>query len=122
VWNGANPYGGSSCVAGTHCKSFLNPAVFTNNTTGTYGNIKKGAFVGPQFADWDATLGRRFPIKEGVDLQFRAEYFNVLNHTNFGAPGTTVNSTFGRITSTAPQNSNYTNDPRIAQLSLKLKF
>ena len=122
VWNGANPYGGSACVAGTHCKSFLNPSNFTNNTTGTYGNIKKGAFVGPQYAGWDATMGRKFPIKEGIFMQFRAEYFNVTNHTNFGAPGTTTNSTFGRITSTAPQNSNYTNDPRIAQFSLKLVF
>lgn len=117
-----SPYGGAACAAGTHCKSFLNPASFTNNPAGTYGNVKKGAFVGPQYADWDATMGRKFPIKEGIVLQFRAEYFNVTNHTNFGDPNTTYNGTFGRITSTAPQNSNYSNDPRIAQFSLKLVF
>ena len=55
-------------------------------------------------------------------MQFRAEYFNLTNHTNFGDPNTTDNNTFGRITSTAPQNSNYTNDPRIAQFSLKMVF
>ncbi|HEV2484616.1 MAG TPA: carboxypeptidase regulatory-like domain-containing protein [Terracidiphilus sp.] len=115
-------YGGSACAAGTHCKSYLNPASFANNAAGTYGAIKKGSIVGPQYAGWDASLARKFTIKEATYLQFRAEYFNVLNHTNFGDPGTTANSTFGRITSTAPQNSNYQNDPRIAQLSLKLLF
>lgn len=122
VWNGGNPYGGSACSAGTHCKSYLNPSNFTNNAAGAYGNVKKGAFVGPQYAGWDATMGRKFPIKGGSYMQFRAEYFNILNHTNFGDPNTTDNSTFGRITSTAPQNSNYNNDPRIAQFSLKLVF
>ncbi len=72
--------------------------------------------------DWDVSAARFFPFNERTSLQFRAEYFNVLNHTNFGDPNTTTNSTFGRITSTSPQNSNFTNDPRIAQLSLKLLF
>lgn len=115
-------YGGSACSAGTHCKSYLNPASFTNNPPGTFGTVKKGAFVGPQYADWDAALARNFSFTERAYLQFRAEYFNLLNHTNFGDPGTTTNSTFGRITSTTPQNANFTNDPRIAQLSLKLVF
>lgn len=117
-----NPYGGSACHAGTHCKSYLNPASFTNNAPGTFGSIKKGSFVGPQYVDWDASLARSFSFNERTYLQFRAEYFNLLNHTNFGDPNTTNNATFGQITSTSPQNSNYTNDPRIAQLSLKLVF
>lgn len=121
-WNGSNPYGGSACAANTHCKSYLNPGSFSNNTAGTYGNVKKGAFVGPQFGNWDTSIGRKFPIKDGSYVQFRAEYFNLTNHTNFGDPNTTDNNTFGRITSTAPQNSNYTNDPRIAQFSLKMVF
>jgi hypothetical protein len=117
-------YGGSACAAGTHCKSYLNPASFTNNPVGTYGDVTKGAFVGPQYADWDASLARRFNFTERVNLQFRAEYFNLLNHTNFGDPNTTTNGTFGQITSTSPQNSasSVTNNPRIAQLSLKLAF
>jgi hypothetical protein len=118
-----NAYGGTACKAGTHCKSYLNPASFTNNASGTYGNIVKGAFVGPQYADWDASLARRFAITEGTYFQLRAEYFNVLNHPNFGDPGTTATSSnFGQITSTSPQNSNYSNDPRIAQMSVKLVF
>ena len=116
-------YGGTACKAGTHCKSYLNPAAFTNNASGTYGSVVKGSFVGPQYADWDASLARKFPVTEGSYFQFRAEYFNLLNHTNFGDPGTMANtSTFGQITSTSPQNGNYSNDPRIAQLSLKYVF
>ncbi len=109
------PYGGTACAAGTHCKSYLNPASFTNNPVGTFGTVKKGSFVGPQYADWDVSLARRFHIYKRSELQFRAEYFNVLNHTNFGDPNSTTNGTFGQITSTAPQNSDVTNDPRIAQ-------
>ena len=116
-------YGGSACAAGTHCKSYLNPASFANPTVaGTFGTFVKGSLVGPQYADWDTSIARKFPFNERTYLQFRAEYFNVLNHTNFGDPNSTVNGTFGQITSTSPQNGNYTNDPRIAQFSLKLIF
>jgi hypothetical protein len=116
-------YGGSACATGTHCKSYLNPASFVNpSVAGTFGTFQKGALVGPQYADWDASLARRFALNERTYLQFRAEYFNLLNHTNFGDPNSTNNSTFGQITSTTPQNADITNDPRIAQLSLKLVF
>jgi hypothetical protein len=68
-------------------------------------------------------LARRFPIREGTYLQFRAEYFNLLNHTNLGDPGTTLGGSFGKITGTTPQNTAAAgNLPRIAQLSLKLVF
>src|ERR1017187_3402530 len=118
-----SPYGGSACAAGTHCKSYLNPASFANPTVaGTFGTIKKGSLRGPQYVGWDASLARKFSVTERTYFQFRAEYFNLLNHTNFGDPNSTNNSTFGQITSTSPQNGNYTNDPRIAQLSLKLIF
>jgi outer membrane receptor protein involved in Fe transport len=126
VWNGLNPYAGATCPVTNHCKGLLNPAAFSPNPVGTYGNVQKGAFRGPRYTDWDVSLARSFPIHESVYAQFRAEYFNVLNHTNFGDPNTTFNpaagNTFGQITSTSPQNSDYTNDPRIAQLSLKLVF
>jgi len=115
-------YGGSACASGTHCKSYLNPNSFENNAKGTFGDIVKGSFVGPQYTDWDASLARTFAFGERVNMQFRAEYFNLLNHTNFGDPNSTTNGTFGQITSTTPQNATITNDPRIAQLSLKLIF
>jgi hypothetical protein len=118
-------YGGSACASPVNCKSYLNPSSFTNNAPGTFGTFVKGALVGPRYIDWDGSINRKFPFNERTYLAFRAEYFNLLNHTNLGDPNTTNNSTFGRITSTSPQNWAGTapqNDPRIAQLSLKLVF
>jgi carboxypeptidase family protein len=114
--------GGSACTTAVNCKSYLNPTSFANPATGGFGTFVKGALVGPRYADWDVSLTRMFPIGERTNLQLRAEYFNVLNHTNLGDPGTTLGSTFGRITSTTGQNADIANDPRIAQLSLKLIF
>jgi hypothetical protein len=81
--------------------------------------------VGPRYVDWDASIARKFPVYKQANLLFRAEYFNLLNHTNLGDPGTTVGGSLGKITSTSPQNWSGTyssNDPRIAQFSLKLIF
>jgi hypothetical protein len=122
VWNGQNPYGGNACAgATTACRSYLNPANFSqnpgfaSNLALTYGNIVKGSFVGPRFTSWDVSVIRAFPIHEALQMEFRAEFFNVLNHTNFGDPqASQTNGAFGRITSA--------NDPRIGQLSLKLDF
>ncbi len=125
VWSGASAYGGSACTTTVNCRNWLNPASFSVNPVGTYGNVVKGSFVGPHYVDWDASLTRKFPLKERTSLQFEADYFNLMNHTNLGDPNTTLGSSFGKITSTSPQNWASTapqNDPRIAQLSLKMVF
>jgi hypothetical protein len=116
-------YGGTACGAGSNCRSYLNQASFTIPAAGTFGTFQKGSLTGPAYADWDVSAGRTFPFTERAALQFRAEYFNVLNHTNFGDPTSAAGaSNFGQITSTTPQNATITNDPRIAQFSLKLLF
>ena len=118
--------GGTACASGVNCRNWLNPASFANPAAGGFGDIVKGSFPGPHYVDWDGSLVRKFPFGDRAVLRFEADYFNLLNHTNLGDPGTTVgSSTFGRITSTSPQNWAGTapqNDPRIAQLSLKLAF
>lgn len=126
VWNGRNPYAGTACVSHTNC-TWLNPAVFspnpsyTTNLALTYGNIAKGSFVGPHYADWDASVIRIFPIHEAFQAEFRAEFFNVLNHTNLGDPQVNYSnlSNFGTITSTVNPTLG---DSRIGQLSLKVEF
>ncbi len=122
VWNGQNPYGGSACNPNAVCKNWLNSMSFsanpryTQNLELSYGNIRKGSFVGPQFASWDISVMRSFPIREAAQFQFKAEFFNVLNHTNFGDPQQSrTNGAFGTITSTS-------GDPRIGQMSLKFLF
>jgi Carboxypeptidase regulatory-like domain len=131
VYSGSGAYGASACAGvTTPCRGWLNPSAFSVNPTGTFGNVVKGSFVGPHYVDWDGSISRKFPFTERTSLVFQADYFNLLNHTNLGDPGTTLGGTFGRITSTSPQNwttgpgstSDPQNSPRIAQLSLKLLF
>jgi hypothetical protein len=126
VYAGTGAYGSNACAAGAaNCRSWLNPSAFSNPASGGFGNAVKGSFVGPHYIDWDASLARKFAFTERTGLIFRAEYFNLMNHANLGDPGTTVGSSLGKITSTSPQNWAGTapqNDPRIAQLSLKLIF
>ena len=120
-----------SAVTATPCRGWLLGSAFATtpkanasgiNPANVYGNVVKGSFTGPGYTDWDAAIHRYFNITEKVNLQFRAEFFNVLNHTNFGDPNVTQNSaSFGQITGTT-SNNGFVNDPRIGQLSLKLAF
>jgi hypothetical protein len=118
-----NPYGGSACGATITCVSYLNPASFVTTYTatsfplGTYGNVGKGALNGPAFINWDVGALKNISLtpEDRVRLQFHAEFFNVLNHTNFNNPTSAANSgNFGKILSAG--------DPRIGQLALKLIF
>jgi hypothetical protein len=68
----------------------INPAAFQNPTvSGTQfqGNLGRNALRG--FGAWeeDLAIRREFPIHEPLRLQFRAEFFNIFNHPNFGDPG-----------------------------------
>jgi len=126
VYGGSGAYGSSACAVGaTNCFGWLNPSAFANPASGGFGNVAKGTFLGPHYVDWDASIARKFPFTEKAGLTFEADYFNLMNHLNLGDPGTTVGGSLGKITSTSPQNWAGTapqNDPRIAQLSLKLVF
>jgi hypothetical protein len=65
----------------------------------------------------DTSAFRTFTLKEHTKLQFRAEFFNVLNHSNFGKPASSLGATgFGVISDTG----NYL--PRNVQIALKLLF
>jgi hypothetical protein len=120
----SNVYGGAACAkVATACVNYLNPAsfvtVYTNTSfpLGTYGNTGKGAFNGPAFIGWDVGALKNFALSPGerFRLQFHAEFFNVLNHTNLNNPTTAANSAnFGNIQSAG--------DPRIGQLALKFLF
>jgi hypothetical protein len=79
--------------------------------------VVKGSIRGPRYSDWDAAVIRSFPIYRESDLEFRVEYFDVLNHTILGDPVTNRSSgTYGQITSENAAG------PRIAQFSLKYLF
>jgi hypothetical protein len=80
------------------------------------GNEPRGTVVGPGYFRWDASVYKNTHITERVNVQFRAEAFNVLNHTNWNNPASLslTSGVFNRITTTR--------DPRQMQLALKLIF
>ncbi|WP_263355687.1 TonB-dependent receptor domain-containing protein [Acidicapsa ligni] len=96
-------------------KPYFNTALFSPETLGQLGTSSRRFFGGPGINNWDTALLKDTAIKEGINLEFRAELFNALNHAQFGAPDGNFNdSTFGLV--------NTANSPRIMQLSLKLLF
>jgi hypothetical protein len=90
-------------------------SVFSMPTSGANGSAGRNLIYAPGLASWDASFFRYFPIHERHRLQFRAEFFNLPNRVNLGAPVATLTSgTFGKITSAG--------SPRIVQLGLKYSF
>ncbi len=129
---GVNPYAEAKFhkATGEANREYLNPAAFTTNATGAYGNISKNSFRGPKALNFDAQISRVFPIHESLAATLRLEAFNVLNHPDFniptggtsGTPGGTTggaaafsSSTFGQISSTV-------NQARVFQGSVKINF
>jgi hypothetical protein len=80
-----------------------------------FGNLGRNAFRQPGFEQPDLSVNKSFRIHEGISLQFRSEFFNVINKTNFGPPNNiSTSSAFGQIRTTYP--------PRQIQFALKLIF
>jgi hypothetical protein len=98
----------------TYMKWF-DTSMFTRPATGAFGTAGRGIIVGPGAWNLDLALTRAFPITESQRIDFRAEIFNIFNHTRFGNPITTFTSgVFGQIQSAR--------DPRIMQFALKYTF
>jgi len=96
--------------------AWFNPAAFATPPSYTFGNVGRNTVYGPGMQTLDAALERVFPISEAMQLQFRGEFFNALNHTNLGTPNRFVNTPqFGTITEAQTPN-------RELQFSLRLSF
>jgi hypothetical protein len=103
-----NPAFAGPVILGTPTQWF-NPAAFLAppNNSGFYGNLGRDTLIGPGLATWDFSLFKDTRLHERASLQFRAEFFNILNRANFNTPNavvftpTGVSPTAGVITSTA---------------------
>jgi hypothetical protein len=68
------------CVPGT----LFNTCAFEdNNVQGTFGNAGRNIIQGPGYKTWDTSLVKQFPVREQMHFEFRAEFFNILNHVNY---------------------------------------
>jgi hypothetical protein len=94
---------------------WFDTGAFVFPPSGTFGNAGRNILDGPGFHNVNASLSKNTALSERLNLQFRAEVFNLFNHPNFNLPDNFLGSpTFGRITSAR--------DPRHIQFGLKLLF
>jgi hypothetical protein len=87
-----------------------------------FGNLGRNLITGPGFSNTDFSIIKNTSIGERFRLQFRAEFFDLFNHANFGQPGNVVGSAnFGRITSTRFPTGE-SGSSRQVQFALKASF
>jgi hypothetical protein len=121
---------------------YLNPLAFSQPADGTFGNLGRNAIFGPGYRNWDFSISKNTLLGERVNLQFRAELFNLLNHPNFALPNHNITpgyDQFGNVQCTPAQQCydgviTQTPDvaqtnpglggggPRVIQLGVKLLF
>jgi hypothetical protein len=130
-WNRPDQVPGCNPYSANHSKhQWLNQACFTSPAAGELGNASRVPVVGPDFVNSDFSVIKQFALpRREMGLNFRAEFFNLFNHPQFGMPVSDISagsalppgssipnsSPFGAVNSTV-------NNPRLVQLALKLSF
>jgi hypothetical protein len=126
---GGDMGGQTGCPTKVHTlQHWFNPCAFQSAPAGELGTAPRAPLYGPHFVNTDLSLVKNFllPFREGMGLQFRAEFFNLFNHPNFyldgdGGFGFQQNiaspTTFGIVNDTVG-----TDKARVMQFALKLKF
>ncbi len=127
--NQAGPIAGNpSCTAPAQIHTHLNwfnPCAFESAPAGELGTAARAPVYGPRFVNTDFSVIKDFPLpfREAMNLQFRAEFFNLFNHPQFyldgysdtGEQDINTPSSFGVINNTV-------NNPRVVQFALRLNF
>ena len=101
--------------------TWLNPNAFQRITQDPsspvqqFGTAGRNIAQGPGYVNWDFSMFKSISVAESKEFQFRAEFFNILNHTNFRLPDSDISSpTFNQILAAR--------SPRLIQLALKFTF
>jgi hypothetical protein len=119
-----NEGGNTGCPTQIHTlQNWFNPCAFAKAPVGELGTAPRAPVYGPRFVNTDFSVIKNFPFREGMSLQFRAEFFNLFNHAQFflnGVSGTgeqdiNTPSSFGVVNNTV-------NNPRLVQFALKVLF
>ncbi|WP_263382343.1 TonB-dependent receptor [Granulicella arctica] len=105
---------------------WFDTSAFTQPVGPVLGNMGKNVYSGPGQITFNSALARSFPIRDSVQLQFRLDSFNVLNHPNFSNPSTDMtSSSFGQVTAIASSGASAAGNasgPRTLELAATLKF
>ena len=118
--------GGTNCPTQIHTlQHWFNPCAFAPAPAGELGTAARAPVYGPRFVNTDFSVIKNFPLsfREGMNVQFRAEFFNLFNHPQFfmgglgdsGQQDINTPSSFGVINNTV-------NNPRLVQFALRLAF
>ncbi|MGC1293552.1 MAG: hypothetical protein WA869_00805, partial [Alloacidobacterium sp.] len=117
-WNRPNQVPGCNAYAAHHSQNqYINAACYVAPPAGQLGDASRVPVTGPGFVNTDFSVIKQFMLpREGMGLNFRAEFFNLFNHAQFGLPINDINAIgFGAVNSTV-------NNPRLVQFALKLTF
>ncbi|HEX7894826.1 MAG TPA: hypothetical protein VF447_11590, partial [Terriglobales bacterium] len=120
--NRPNLVPGQDPNAGPHSRTnWLNANAFQritqnpNSPVQQFGSARRNIAQGPGYANWDFSAFKNIRVAEGKELQFRAELFNFLNHTNLRLPDSDISSpTFNQVLEAQP--------PRLVQFALKFLY
>ncbi|HLI76912.1 MAG TPA: hypothetical protein VKV02_08195, partial [Acidobacteriaceae bacterium] len=95
---------------------WINASCFTAPAPGQLGNAARVPVSGPDFVNSDFSVIKQFRLPREIGLNFRAEFFNLFNHPEYGSPIADINAPgFGSVNSTV-------NNPRLVQFALKLSY
>jgi hypothetical protein len=117
-YNRPNRVSGCDPYAASHSHfQWINSACFVAPPAGELGNAARVPVVGPDFVNSDFSVIKDFALpRREMGLNFRAEFFNLFNHPEYGMPVNDINAPgFGSVNSTV-------NNPRLIQLALKLSY
>lgn len=101
---------------------WYDPCAFTTPSPGTYGDLGRNTIIGPGIADLDLALTKAFQIHESITATFRAEMFNVFNHSNFGLPTTGAITAAGAANASAGSITATLTPSRQLQFGLRIEF
>lgn len=101
---------------------WYDPCAFSAPAAGTYGNLGRNTSIGPGVQDVDIALEKNFKVRETGYVTFKAEMFNVLNHTNLGLPNTAALNSSGNPNPSGGLISYTTTSSRQLQFALRIGF
>ena len=116
------PPGGSTIT------EWINPAAFAIPGAGTFGNAPRNIGRGPGALQIDFGVGKHLSLNERAQVEFRAEFFNILNHPQYGLPQADISANpanptgFGHIISSVNTGPVGTGTPRQIQFMFKAVF
>jgi len=116
---------GSGKVSNPTLSRWYDPTAFTDPTNGgatpSFGDSGRNILRGPKQVNVDLSMGKSFRIREGMNLEVRADSYNVFNHPQFNNPDNNILSgTAGEITSS--QGANAFGPGRIFQMGARFSF